>query len=161
MRHVLFALALAAALALSPAAGGARAQGLAAPSAGWSAVRALSPGERLVVRMMDGKRLKGVFEHATDEVLVLTRGSRQQALDRRLVRRVQLDRGKSRAKGALFGGAIGAGAGFGVGGTFYFPYRDEFSGVMVPATTALGAAIGAGIGAALGKGNKNVTVYEQ
>ncbi|HZI20089.1 MAG TPA: hypothetical protein VEY09_16005 [Pyrinomonadaceae bacterium] len=159
MRQVLFALALAGLLAAPGAA--ARAQGGAAVTGDWAAVRALAPGAKLVVRMMDGDRLKGVFEHATDEALVITRKGRQQALDRRLVRRVQLDRGKSRAKGALFGAAVGAGAGFGVGGAVYFPHRDDFVDTTVPSATALGAAIGAGIGAALGKGNKNVTIFEQ
>jgi hypothetical protein len=159
MRHVLFALTAAIAVAFT-AVGGARAQGTRASTDGWSTVRTLSAGEKLVVRMKDGERLKGIFEHATDEMLVITRGGRQHALERQRVLRVQLDRGKSRLKGALFGAAIGAGAGFGVSGALYFPHRDEIIGVIVPGATALGAGIGAGIGAAFGKGNKNVTIYE-
>lgn len=158
MRHALFALSLALFVALASAPR-ASAQG-AAVAGDWAAVQAIAPGAKLVVRTKDGERLKGIFEHATDLVLVVERGGKQMAIEREKIRRVQVDRGKSRLKGALLGAAVGAGAGFGVGGGLYFPYPDEFAGVTVPATMALGAAIGAGLGAALGKGNKNVTIYE-
>jgi hypothetical protein len=158
MRHALFALSLALFVALAPAP---RASARGSAVAGdWAAVQAIAPGAKLVVRTKDGERLNGIFEHATDLVLVVERGGKQVAIERERIRRVQLDRGKSRLKGMLFGAAVGAGAGFGVGGAIYFPHRDDIVGVLVPATTALGAGIGAGIGAALGKGNKNVTIYE-
>jgi hypothetical protein len=126
----------------------------------WSAVRALASGEKLVVRTKDGDRVAGRFVSADDSVLVVRHDETNLSLARDNVRLVQLNRGKSRLKGALFGTAIGGGAGFAAGGIIYFPYRDDIAGVTVPAFTGLGAAIGAGIGAALAKGTKNVTVYE-
>ncbi|MDQ3805314.1 MAG: hypothetical protein M3416_15980 [Acidobacteriota bacterium] len=154
-------LTLALVCALAPALG-VSAQQRRAASAGrdWSAVEALAPGEKLVVRTKDGDRLAGRFVRATDLLLVVRHDETEMSLVRDNVRLVQLNRGKSRLKGALFGAAIGGGAGFAAGAVVYFPYRDDIAGVTVPAFTGLGAAIGAGIGAALAKGNKNVTVYE-
>ena len=165
MRRRLFALgaALAFALAQAPAAAAqtraAWAQARAA-SGDWSAVQALSPGQKVVVRTKDGDRLTGRFDSATDLLINFTDGRRKISLTRESIRRVQLDRGNSRLKGFLVGAAIGAGAGFAAGSILYFPYRDDMTGATVPVSATLGLAIGAGIGAATGKGNKNETVYE-
>ena len=165
MRNILFALctALALAHAQGPAAlaqtRGAWAQARAA-SGDWSAVQALSPGQKTVVRTKDGDRLTGRFDSASDLLINFTDGRRKISLTRESVRRVQLDRGNSRGRGILFGMAVGAAAGFGFGSAIYFPYRDDMVGASVPVAAAMGAAIGAGIGAATGKGNKNETVYE-
>ena len=161
MNKRLTTLTLALALAFAPALDvRAQRRGVAPARGDWSAVEALAPGEKLVVRTRDGERLAGRFVSASDLLLVVRHGETDISLARDNVRLVQLNRGKSRLKGMLFGAAIGAGAGFGVGGVLYFPYRDDMAGVTVPAFTGLGAAVGAGIGAALAKGNKNVTVYE-
>jgi hypothetical protein len=150
-------LALVLTLA-APRAASAKARG-GAP-ADWSAVQALSPGRKIVVRTKDGDRLTGRFDSATDLLINFTDGRRKISLTRESIRLVQLDRGNSRLKGILVGAAIGAGAGFAVGSVLYFPYRDDMTGATVPASAAMGLAIGAGIGAATGKGNKNETVYE-
>ena len=107
MRNRLFAtvLALAFALAQSPAAA---AQTRGMPS-DWSAVVALSPGEKIVVRTKDGDRLSGRFDSASDLLLNFTHDGRKVSLTRESIRRVQLNRGWSRGKGALFGAAVGLG----------------------------------------------------
>lgn len=158
MRNRLFAavLALAFALAQSPAAA-AQTRGA---SSDWSAVQALSPGEKIVVRTKDGDRLSGRYDSANDLLLNFTHDGRRVSLTRESIRRVQLNRGSSRGRGALFGAAIGGAAGFALGSVLYFPYRDDMVGATVPVSAALGLAIGTGIGAALGKGNRNETVYE-
>jgi hypothetical protein len=161
MNKRLYALGLALALALLPTPGAeARQRGVTNAPGGWASVEALSPGEKLVVRTKDGDRLTGRFVSANDLLLVIRHGETDMSLARDNVRLVQLNRGKSRLKGALFGAAIGGGAGFAAGGILYFPHRDEIVGAVVPGATVLGAGIGAGIGAALAKGNKNVTIYE-
>ena len=158
-RFIAPALALVLALASSlPVA--ARQRAPQPRAGGWAAVEALAPGEKLVVRTKDGERITGRFVSANDILLVIRHGETDMSFARDNVRLVQLDRGMSRTKGALFGGLIGAGAGFAVCAPIYFPYRHDFYASMVPASTALGFGIGAGIGAALGKGNKNVTIYE-
>ena len=165
MRNRLFALGLALAFALAQASA-ARGQAPAtwaqarAASGDWSAVQALSPGEKIVVRTKDGDRLTGRFDSANDLLINFTDGGKKISLTRESVRRVQLDRGNSRGKGILFGMAVGAAAGFGFGSAIYFPFRDDMVGASVPVAAAMGMAIGAGIGAATGKGSKNETVYE-
>ncbi|HEX8502499.1 MAG TPA: hypothetical protein VF659_18095 [Pyrinomonadaceae bacterium] len=171
MTHRLLALGLAAAFALAHAPAAAAqteftrafarpAAAAATPPADWSAVQALSAGEKIVVRTKDGDRLTGRFDSASDLLINFTDGRRRVSLTRESIRLVQLDRGNSRGRGALMGAAIGAAAGFAVGAVLYFPFRDDMVASTVPATTALGAGIGAGIGVSTGKGKKNVTVYE-
>ena len=150
-------LALAFALAQGPAAA---AQTRARALDDWSAVQTLSPGRKIVVRTKDGDRLSGRFDSANDLLLNFTDGRRKVSLTRESVKLVQLDRGNSRGKGALFGALIGAGAGFGFGAIFYFPDESDATGAALPVGAALGAGIGAAIGTATGKGNKNETVYE-
>jgi hypothetical protein len=159
MRNRLFALGLSLAFALALAPADALAQG-AAPRGDWAAVEALSPGQKISVRMKDGDRFSGRFESANDLLLVFERQGRKVSFARDSIYLVQLDRGHSRRKGLLFGLAVGGGVGFAVGSALYFPYRDDMVGTTVPALTALGAGIGAGIGGGFGKGNKNETIYE-
>ena len=159
MRNRLLALGLFLAVVCAPAS--AFAQAARTETRGdWSAVQALSPGEKISVRTKDGDRLDGRFESASDILIVFERRGRKVSLARDSIGLVQLDRGKSRKKGVLWGIAIGGGIGFAVGGVLYFPHRDDMVDTTVPAMTALGAGIGAGIGGGFGKGNKNETVYE-
>jgi hypothetical protein len=160
MNGRLIAPALALVFALAPALSVAARQRAPQRQSDWSAVEALAPGEKVVVRTKDDDRITGRFVSASDILLVIKHDETEMSLARDRVRLVQLNRGKSRLRGALLGAAIGAGAGFAASGMLYFPHRDDIVGVIVPGATALGAGIGSGIGAALAKGNKNVTIYE-
>jgi len=129
-------LALGLALALAPARAAAQskfapayAKPAAAPRADWSAVQALSPGQKIVVRTRDGDRLSGRFDSANDLLINFTDGGRKVSLTRESIKLVQLDRGNSRGKGVLFGALIGAGAGAAVGGWIYS--QDDFVGAVV------------------------------
>jgi hypothetical protein len=153
-------LFLVFALALWPARAAAQQRPTAPARGDWSAVQALAPGEKLVVRTRDGDRIAARFVSASDILLVVRHDETDMSFARDDVRLVQLNRGKSRLRGALFGAAVGGGAGFATGSILYFPFRDDMVGATVPAFTALGAGVGAALGAALGKGNKNVTIYE-
>lgn len=126
----------------------------------WAAVQTLARGEKIIVRLKEGNRMSGRFDSANDLVLNFTDDGKQLSLTRDSIQRVQLNRGKSRLKGAAFGAAIGAGIGFGLGSALYFPNRDDIVGTSVAGGAALGLGIGAGIGAAFAKGNKNETIYE-
>ncbi|MCA1636522.1 MAG: hypothetical protein LC802_23245, partial [Acidobacteria bacterium] len=154
-----FALGLFLVVTLAQTTPAALAQGTQTRS-DWAALQTLSPGEKIVVKTKDGDRFTGRFESASDILLVFEDDGRKVSLARDSIRRVQLNRGKSRLKGLLFGAAIGGGIGFAVGGALYFPNRGDIVGTTVPGATALGASIGAGIGAGFGKGNKNETIYE-
>jgi hypothetical protein len=166
-RLLTLGLALAFALALNPAPAAAQtkfapayAKAAATPHTDWSAVQALSPGQKIVVRTKDGDRLTGRFDSATDLIINFSDGRKKVSLTRESIKLVQLDRGNSRGKGTLIGALIGAGAGFTVGAIIYLPYKDDISGMTVPAFAGIGAGIGAGFGASTGKGNKNETIYE-
>ena len=157
MGNRLLALGLFIALALAPAS----ALGRQTQTRGdWSAVQALSPGEKISVKTKDGDRLDGRFESASDILIIFERRGRKVSLARDSIQLVQLARGKSRTRGLLIGMAVGGGIGFAVGGALYFPNRDDIVGSAVPGFTAIGAGIGAAVGGGFGKGNKNVTVYE-
>ena len=158
MTNRLYALALTLLFTLAPAAHASAAT--PAPAADWSAVQALPPGRKIIVRTKDGDRLSGRFDSANDLLINFTDGKKKISLTRESVRLVQLDRGNSRGRGALFGALVGGAAGFAVGSILYFPFKDDMVDTTVPASAALGAAIGASVGAATGKGNKNETVYE-
>src|SRR5829696_6000970 len=109
MTNRFYALALTLLFTLAPAA---TASAKAAPApADWSAVQALSPGQKIVVRTRDGDRLSGRFDSANDLLINFTDGRKKISLTRESVKLVQLDRGNSRGRGALFGALIGAGAG--------------------------------------------------
>ena len=157
MRKRIHALTLAL---LLPLASGAPAAAQSRGAGGdWSAVQALSPGAKIVVRTKDGDRLTGRFDSANDLLLNFTHDGKKVSLTRDSIRRVQLNRGKSHLKGALVGAGIGGGAGLGAGGIVVS--KGDFAvGPTIAGTTFLGAGIGAGIGAALGMGNKNETIYE-
>jgi hypothetical protein len=156
-RLLTIGLALAFALTQAPPAS---AQTRARANDDWSAVQALSPGQKIVVRTKDGDRLSGRFDSANDLLINFADGRRKISLTRESIKLVQLDRGNSRGRGALVGALVGGAAGLAVGSILYFPFKDDMVDTTVPASAALGLAIGAGIGTATGKGNKNETVYE-
>ena len=159
MRSRIFALVLALSTLSAFAPPPAAAQNRPTPVGDWSAVQALSQGEKIVVRLKEGDRFSGRFESATDLLLNFRHDSRTVSFTRESILRVQLNRGKSRLNGALLGAGIGAGSGAAFGGWVYS--HGDFSGpATIGGSAVLGAAIGAGIGAALGKGNKNETIYE-
>ena len=153
MRTRFFALTTALIFALAPAAhaGGVKA------SPDWTSVQAITPGERIAVRLKDGDRLKGRFESATETDINFNEDGRKVTLKRDSVRRVEVERGKKRWQGALVGAGVGGGLGTAGGG--YLVAR----GANVPALvggSVLGAGVGAAVGAALGLGTNYETVYE-
>lgn len=157
MRTKLFALVIASVVVLAQAAPAAAQNRNARGD--WSAVEALSPGEKIVVRTKDGDRLAGRFDSATDLAINFMRDGKKVSLTRESVRRVQISRGKSRWKGALVGAGIGGGLGVGAGG--YLVARDSnFGSTALVGFSLLGAGVGAGLGAAIGLGTNYDTVYD-
>jgi hypothetical protein len=153
-----FALASAFALALALVAPTA-AQARQATNA-WSAVQSLAPGTKIVVRTKDGDKLSGRFESADDQGINFARDGKRVTLTRESIRRVQVNRGKDRLKGALFGAGIGGGIGLGGGVAVIGLDPNRTLGNPIPAGIAVGAGAGAALGAAFGLGSKNETIYE-
>lgn len=156
MTNRFFALALALLFTLSLSAPASAAT--PEPAADWSAVRSLSPGEKVRVSTRDGDRLKGTFDSANETDINFTHEGRGVTLRRDSIKRVEVGR-RNRLRGALVGAAIGGGAGTGVG-TALIGASDHFEMSIIPTGAVLGAGAGAALGAAVGLGTQFETLYE-
>jgi ferric-dicitrate binding protein FerR (iron transport regulator) len=119
----------------------------------WGAVKALAAGERMIVRLKDGKKLEGTLRSVSDTQLVLNRGNNSADLNRDSVSKVYRLVPRSAARSVGKSAAIGAGIGFGAGaavGVAGGSYEDLETAELVGFLGGLGAAIGAGIGAFVG-----------
>jgi ferric-dicitrate binding protein FerR (iron transport regulator) len=155
MRNRFFALGFALFLTLAHTAPALAATPAAAD---WSAVRALSPGEKVSVRTKDGDRLKGRFESASETDISFTQDGRKVTLRRDSIGRVEVGH-KNRLKGALVGAAVGGGTGA-AGGGYVVARSDHWGGDPLPVGIAFGTGIGAALGAALGYGTNYDTIYQ-
>ena len=126
--------------------------------ADWSAVQALSTGEKVSVRTKDGDRLKGRFDSASETEISFTQDGRKVTLRRDSIRRVEVGH-RNRWKGALVGAGAGAGTGAAAGG-YTVARTDHFGGDPLPVGIAVGAGLGAAVGAAVGLGTSYETIYE-
>jgi hypothetical protein len=112
----------------------------------WAVVRQLRTNEKLVVKKMDGKELKGEMIEASDTALTIDRDGKPLSIPRSDVRQVYVISGKaSKGKWALIGAGIGAGAGTGIGATKYRSDRDDYEIYIY-----MGTLIGTGVGAVSG-----------
>ncbi len=134
-------------------------------SSDWSAVMAISVGEKVSIELKDGKKIKGRLRTVSDSMVTLDRGGKTSDHTRDSISRVYRmvgSAGKSVGKAAAIGAAIGGGAGVGVGvasGGYEDLSRGEIAGIL----GAVGAGVGAGIGAivgGLGSKEKKVLVYQ-
>ena len=129
------------------------AQRMSSTAQEWDAVKGLVPGEKLSVRLKDGKKIEGTVRGVSDKQLMLTRGTVASDLNRETISKVY--RIVSRSTGRSIGKstAMGAGVGFGIGagvGIAGGSYEDLETAGLVGLLGGLGAAIGAGIGAVVG-----------
>ena len=130
------------------------------PSNEWSVVQALKAGEKLVVKKMDGKQVKGEMIDASDTTLTIDRDGKPLSIPRADVRQVYVRVGKAeKGKWAAIGAGIGAGGGAGIGAIKYSPNVDD-SELWVAMGFMIGAGAGAVTGMLFGKGKrKRVLVY--
>ena len=157
MTNRLFALTLALLFTFTQA-GTAAAGTPKAPVADWTAVQAISPGQKVRVSTKDGDRLKGRFESANETDINFTEDGRRVTLKRDSIKRVEVGH-KNRWKGALLGAGVGGGAGAG-SATFLLSRTDHLTMKAIPAGFFIGAGAGAAFGAATGLGTSYRTVYE-
>lgn len=112
-------------------------------SGDWSAVRALASGDELVVKLKEGRSVKGKLASVTDAELSLTRNNKSEIFGRdRIFQIYSRKRKAEKGKYAAIGAGIGAGAGLGIGLSKNSPPVDD--GEIYPIG---GAILGAGIGA--------------
>jgi hypothetical protein len=131
----------------------------------WSAVTAISVGQKISVELKDGKKVKGRLRSVNDSMLSIDRGSKPGDFSRDSVARVYRmagavgrSVGRAAAIGAGIGGGIGVGIGIASGG-----YEDLSRGEAAAIAGGILGAIGAGIGAViggLGSKEKKVLVYQ-
>jgi hypothetical protein len=109
----------------------------------WKAFQSIPPGSRLVVHLHNREKIKGIFSEVSSDALVLTRGCRQERLDRTAINRVYRIAGRQ-GRRTLIGTAVAGGIGLGVGGYLYN------QGDFVPSVVPVFGLIGAGMGALAG-----------
>ena len=158
-RRLVFSLALAASLLLTPVVSAQSAAG------DWSAVKAVEIGSKLSVKLKDGKTVEGRLTGVSNEELSLSVKNRATDLKREEVRSVHRVEGKSATKATLIGMGVGAGAGAAVGlaadGASDSGGFETFDNVAAAALTVLGAGAGALTGFLIGRrGRKRVLVYQ-
>src|SRR5688500_6214080 len=156
MRNRFFALTLALLFTFSATAPAFA--GTPDADADWSAVRALTSGEKIAVRTKDGDRLKGRFESATETDINFTEDGRKVSLRRDSIARVEVG-SRNRLLGALVGGGAGTGVGAAAGG-YTVARTDHFGGDPLFVGMAVGAGVGAAVGAAVGLGTRYDTIYQ-
>jgi hypothetical protein len=128
----------------------------------WSAVKAVTAGAKLKVKLKSGKTHEGEFSSATDDAVVIKSKGAQTELKRDDVLTVHQSTKKSATAATLIGMGIGAGAGAAVGAAG--SNDDTFDKVNHAATAGL-AVVGAGVGALTGyligrSGRKQILIYQ-
>jgi hypothetical protein len=124
----------------------------------WSAVKSLSTGSDIVVKLKDGKTRKGNYVEATDESLALSIGKSVSRLNRNEIQKLHLVVERNRDTEKIIAAASGAAAGVAI----------SFSGDDSDNPTALGVFLVGVIFAGIGYGlahwftpkYKKVLIYE-
>lgn len=161
-RLISFALILCLAMPLVAAAGQSN-----TTQGDWAAVQSVPLGDKLSVKLKDGKKVEGRLLAVSDTTMTLDRGGRTSDFDRNSIARVQRFVSNSVGKSIGKSTAIGAGVGFGAGAGLAVAagqYEDietaSLVGIFGAIGAGLGAAIGAIAGAASATGRKRILIYE-
>ncbi len=124
------------------------------PSSEWTRVERLHSGQKVKLRLLDGRTIKGkIVEVNSDGIALRLKGEQAFKAAREQVRTI---RKRSRLIGLALGVLIGAGGGATIG-ALGPKEGDERRAPYVIGGALMGAGIGAGIGVAIGK---EITIYE-
>lgn len=132
----------------------------------WSRVTSVATGNKLSVKLKNGKKMDGTFSSVSDTALTLMVKNISTEIKRDDIRTVHQVGGTSVTKSTLIGLGAGAGAGALLGAVGAATdddnsFGDINDGVAAGITTVLGAAAGAITGFVIGKTRKKrVLVYE-
>jgi len=137
----------------------------------WAGVERVPPGEKLIVKLKDGKKVKGTLSSVSDTGLTLARGKRTTDLEREKVFQVYRLVRKSARTPALWGAISGLAGGGVLGlilygadaGPFYDPENESVGAVFgsVAGIGAMGAGVGGVAGYALAKRKRRVLIYDE
>ena len=156
-------LVLAAATLLSPLPPPVTsAQTANAPTGDWAALKTVTRGSKLSVKLKNGKTVEGKAAGVSEAALSLSVGNKSVDLNRDDILRVYRVGGASAKKATLIGMGVGAGAGALVGAAGgdddgFVPTRAQLTAGLA----VVGAAAGALVGFAIGKSrHKRVLIYD-
>jgi hypothetical protein len=82
----------------------------------WTSVRTLPSGQKLVIELRNGKKVKGEFGSASETTVTVARGKNTEDINRSEIRKIYRENGVSAGKSTLIGTAIGGGGGAVLGG---------------------------------------------
>ena len=127
----------------------------------WAGVEKVPPGEKLLVKLKDGKKLKGRLVSTSDTGLTLSRKNKTMDLDRERVQQIFRLMPKSARKATL----IGVGVGLAIAAAATAGVCEGESGTGCAAWGMLifggsGAGLGALAGWRIGSGKERVLIYD-
>jgi hypothetical protein len=119
--------------------------------AGWGSVKQISAGRDVRITMTDGRNVRGTFQSATDDAMVVATPTGQESLSHPLVSRVASKGRNHRLRNAAIGLGVGAGGGLALGAgadhscskSGCFPFGNNFGKELF---TPLGAVAGLVVG---------------
>lgn len=132
----------------------------------WSRVTSVSAGNKLSVKLKNGKKIDGTFSSVSDTALTLMVKNTSTEIKRDDIRSVHQVGGTSVTKSTLIGAGAGAGAGALLGAVGSVADDDEGfvdlnDGAVTAGLAVLGAGAGAITGFIIGKTRKKrVLIYE-
>jgi hypothetical protein len=126
----------------------------------WDQVKQIASGQQIRVTTSDHRDLRGTFQSATDDALMLATSGSQQMLSRAMVAKVATKGKSHRLRNTLIGAGAGAGGGLILGAVVDSQcHPNEFLGCFLGKNagkeylTPAGAAIGAIVGVLLPTGH--------
>jgi hypothetical protein len=130
----------------------------------WSALKSVATGDKLNVKLKNGKSVSGKLSSVSETSLSLLVKNKVTDLKRDDVLSVYQTTRKSATKATLIGMGVGAGAGAGIGVAASSNDNSGFEKIDHAATAGL-TVIGAGVGAVAGyligrSGRKQVLIYQ-
>ena len=126
----------------------------------WAGVERVPPGEKLLVKLKDGTKLKGRLRSVSDTGLSLSRRNKTMDVDRERVQQIFRLMPKSATKSALIGAGAGAAGGAAIGAVAGRDWVIK-TAASVPIGATLFGVIGSVVGYAVGKARqKRVLIYD-
>jgi hypothetical protein len=127
----------------------------------WEGIKAVPPGDELVVRLRNGQTLKGRLINLSDTALTIEQAQRTTDISRGAALRVHRVVSKSAKRATLIGSGIGAGVGIAMAVAAAKSGPDESeAGLAALIIGAFGAGAGALIGYIIGSRNQRTLIYE-
>lgn len=116
----------------------------AAQAAGWESVRRIAPDQKIEVTTKQRETARGVFVSASGSAILVRSTTGERSIARADIRRIRVSDPSKRARNALIWGAVGAGAGLGIGFAVCPHCANEGAGGKYTGPlTAAGAGVGA------------------